>query len=211
MTIGQLARSQQLMYTFYAKNIDYASQAQFQEPSTSANSWNGPQKVDPDDLLQQMGLSGLEGRTIREMAQNKLNKVLEESQIQLPEKGGLAPSDLSSIAQKLTDRVLHTPIPEETTAAVQNLALQDAINSAGKGTSSGITLQDRLGLIQEHLEKVPYSKRPAAYNTMNAVWEREIDRIGAYIKEQDPAWETWGDPFDTSILEGYIPGVDVWA
>ena len=91
---------------------------------------------------------------------------------------------------------------------MQKLALEDARNSAeGKGSSS----TERAKFIQEQLKNVDPSKRADAFNTMNKVWESETERLGKYIKEKTPGWNDWGDKFDTSILDDYKPGVNVWV
>ena len=66
-------------------------------------------------------------------------------------------------------------------------------------------------LIREQLQSVDPSQRTASFNTMNKVWESEMDRIGKFIQEKDASWQDWGDEFDTSILQDYKPGVNVWV
>ena len=66
-------------------------------------------------------------------------------------------------------------------------------------------------VIQEEVQKFAPSKRAAAFNTINKVWENELNRIGAYIKEKNPDWTTWGDEFDVSILDDYKTGVNMWV
>ena len=53
----------------------------------------------------------------------------------------------------------------------------------------------------------------ASYNNLAPFQygQTELDRIGEYIKEKDPNWKNWGDQFDTKILEGYQPGLNVWV
>ena len=90
---------------------------------------------------------------------------------------------------------------------MQKLALEDAKGSVeGKTTSQA----DRAKLIQEQLKDVDPSKRAAAFNTMNKVWESETERIGKYIKEKDANWNDWGDKFDTKLLDDYKAGVNIW-
>ena len=84
--------------------------------------------------------------------------------------------------------------PDQTTKKIQELALMDAKNSAGAKedgeTADASTLwrKDRLSMIQEEVQKFAPSKRAAAFNAINKVWENEMDRIGAYIKEKDSDW-----------------------
>ena len=49
----------------------------------------------------------------------------------------------------------------------------------------------------------------AASQTMQKVWQDEVDRIGQYIHSKDPNWTTWGQKFDLSILDDYKQGIDV--
>ena len=102
---------------------------------------------------------------------------------------------------------------------IQELALRDAKNSAGTregGEANAADMpafsqKDRLDMVLEEVQKFAPSKRAAAFDTINKVWEDEIDRIGAYIKEKDQNWAIWVDKFDVSILDDYKPGVNVWA
>ena len=77
--------------------------------------------------------------------------------------------------------------------------------------TSALSKKDRLSMIQEEVQKFAPSKRAAAFNTINKVWENEMDRIGEYIKEKDPDWAAWGDEFDVSILDDYKAGVNMWV
>ena len=117
--------------------------------------------------------------------------------------------NIGSQTQQFSIRSRYAPISDEATTAMQDLALRDAINSIGNGSS--FDSKARVSLIQDHLGSVDPSKRAAAFNTMNKVWESEIDRIGEYIKEKDPSWNSWGDIFDTDILKDYKPGINIWA
>ena len=83
-------------------------------------------------------------------------------------------------------------------------------NSAGADTPA-VSQKERLSIIQEEVQKFAPSKRAAAFNTINKVWEYEMDRIGEYIKEKDPVWAAWGDEFDVSILDGYKSGINMWV
>lgn len=205
MNINQLARNQQMMYNFIRRDSSYVAQIQAQFSSFDAlkGSKTGG-ALDADSLLQQMGMGGLEGRTVREMAKYKM-EVQQKSQASQSSDGSLS---VGASAQQFPIRALYTPISDEATAAMQELALQDAVNSVGKVSPDS---RERVSLIQEQLQSVAPSKRAAAFNTMNKVWESEIDRIGGFIKEQDPSWGGWGDQFDTTILDNYKPGINIWA
>ena len=205
MNISQLARQQQMMYRFASQNSDYASQIRAQTQSLgldASGSAKDGNKVDPDSLLRQMGIDGLKGRTVREMA---------KYQIETQENGQTAAASdaVSSLAQQFSIRGQYTPISDEATAAMQNLALQDAMNSVGNASASDS--KERVSLIQEHLKSVDPSKRTAAFNTMNKVWQSELDRIGEYIKGKDSSWNNWGDKFDPNLLNDYKPGVNIWV
>ena len=104
-------------------------------------------------------------------------------------------------------------LSDETTKKIQGLALMDAKNSAGTeaADTSALSKKDRISMIQEEVQKFSPSKRAAAFNTINKVWENEMDRIGEYIKEKDPDWAAWGDEFDVSILDDYKAGVNMWV
>lgn len=121
--------------------------------------------------------------------------------------------ELQAVAESLVSRLQTVSLSDETTKKIQELALTDAKNSAGSDAAgtSALSQKDRLSMIQEEVQKFAPSKRAAAFNTINKVWENELDRIGAYIKEKDPDWTAWGDEFDVSILDDYKAGVNVWA
>ena len=216
MLINQLAKNQQLMYNFISRAADTSSPWETLTNSSQLNSqlssqWDMEKRsatVDPDSLLQQMGMSGLKGRTIRDMVKYKMEQAQEKAQA--AQQLETAPDiDLAALKQQLSARALTTPISDEATRAMQDLALQDARDSVGKVTASDSL--NRVKLIQEQLQNVSPSKRAAAFNTMNKVWQDEVDRIGAYIKEKDPSWNIWGDKFDTSILNDYKTGINIWT
>ena len=206
MKISQLARNQTMMYNFIRKNSNssYASQMQGQLPGFGEQSSTDEPILDVGTMREQLEKLGLKGRTVREMAKNHMEN-LQKSQESTN-------TDLStqSLAQQFIARVQYTPISDKATSAMQELALQDAMESMGTMTPSAERL-DRVAVIQEHLDSVAPSKRAAALNSMNKVWESELERIGEYIKEKDPSWNNWGDTFDTNILKGYQPGINTWA
>ena len=117
-----------------------------------------------------------------------------------------------ALAESLALRSQTVSLSDETAKKVQSLALMDAKNSAGvQEDTSALARMDRAAMIQEEVQKFAPSKRAAAFNTINKLWEQELDRIGEYIKEKDPDWTAWGDGFDVSILDDYKAGVNVWA
>lgn len=200
MNIRHLARNHQMMYQFIHRDNSYASKMQPQidiSTLTSAES-------SAESLLEKMGMRGLEGRTVREMARYKLEHQEKPQASPRPE-GSM---DIGSLLQ-IPVRPTHIPLSEEATAAMQKLALQDAKNSVVSGSAP--STEERVSLIQDQLKQVAPSKRAAAFHTMNKVWQSELDRIGEYIKKNDPSWTCWGDKFDTSILDNYKPGVNLWA
>ena len=142
-------------------------------------------------------------------------KVDSMQQLCQPDQAALSGSfeELQAIAESLVSRLQTVSLSDETTKKIQDLALMDAKNSAGAGAAntSALSQKDRLGMIQEEIRKFAPSRRAAAFNTINKVWESEMDRIGAYIKEKDPDWATWGDAFDVNILDGYKAGINMWV
>ena len=209
MNIGQLARQQQMMYKFISRGTsNYKTQMKSQLSSANSFALAGQTNDKVSNMLQSMGISGLQGRTVREMAQYQM-RVQTTSGASSTRQISTA-SDAAATAQTMefSVREQYTPISDEATDAMQKLALEDAKGSVeGKTTSQA----DRAKLIQEQLKDVAPSKRSAAFNTMNKVWESEIDRLGAYIKEKDSSWNNWGDSFDIDILKDYKPGVNVWT
>lgn len=140
-------------------------------------------------------------------------------QLYQPDQAALSDSfaQLQAIAESLASRLQTVTLSDETTKRIQALTLADARNSAG-GQEDGnaadapvLSREDRLGMVLEEVRKFAPSKRAAAFNTINKVWENEIERIGEYIREKDPGWNAWGDEFDAGILDSYKPGVNVWA
>ena len=218
MYINQLAKAQMLTYQFISNHSDYASpwQTQFQNSAGVGRDTKSGSEVDPDSLLQQMGVSGLKGRTVREMVKYRMEQAQEKAEA-AQQLDTVPDIDLSALKQQLAQRTLTTPLSDAATRDMQSLALQDAMNSVKGAASSDAASNaassstDRAALIQDHLKLVSPTKRLAAFNTMNKVWQSELDRIGSYIQEQDPSWKTWGDDFDTSILKNYTPGINIWT
>ena len=126
-------------------------------------------------------------------------------------------AQLQAVAESLVSRLQTVSLSDETTKKIQELALMDAKNSAGTqengevSNTSALSQKDRISMIQEEVQKFAPSRRTAAFNTINKVWENEMDRIGEYIKEKDPNWAAWGDEFDVSILDDYKAGVNMWV
>ena len=201
MNINQMARNQQMLYRFLDRSAgsSYASQLSSLSGLGASSSSGGT-----GSLLQSMGISGLQGRTVREMAQYQL-----KTQSAQNAQSTAAAQPAPSAAKQPSIREQYTPISDEATEAMQKQALQDAIDSSG--SANGLDGTARVGTLREQMRGVEQSKRTASYNTMNKVWESEIDRIGNFIKEKDKNWKDWGDEFDTSILEDYKPGVNVWV
>ena len=148
-------------------------------------------------------------------------KVEAQQQLYQPDQMSLSGNfaQLQAIAESLTSRLQTVSLSDETTKRIQDLALRDARNSAGTqeggeadaANTSALSRKDRFDMIQGEVRKFAPSKRAAAFNTINKVWENEMDRIGAYIKEKDPNWTIWGDKFDASILDDYKAGINVWV
>lgn len=196
-----------MMYNFIRNNSSsqYAAQMGTQLWGSDKEKVSASERItDVETMRQQLEEIGLKGRTVREMAINRMKEAQDSQQ-----NSTNTDTQLQSIAQQFIARVQYTPLSEETTSAMQELAMQDALGSVGKISASGQL--DRMSVIQEHLDHFAPSKRAAALNSMNKVWQSEMDRIGEYIKEKDPSWSNWGDQFDTKILEGYQPGLNVWA
>ncbi|MCM1148591.1 MAG: hypothetical protein NC319_00690 [Butyricicoccus sp.] len=125
---------------------------------------------------------------------------------------------LQSIAEGLVSRLQTVTLSDETTKKIQELALSDAKNSAGAqeggetdAAASALSKKDRLDMIQGEVQRFAPSRRAAALNTINKVWESELDRIGEHIKGRDPNWTMWGDKFDVSILDDYKAGINMWV
>ena len=126
-------------------------------------------------------------------------------------------AQLQAVAESLVNRLQTVSRSAETTTKIQKLALMDAKNSAGTqengeaSTTPALSQRDRISMIQEEVQKFSPAKRAAAFNTINKVWESEMDRIGEYIKMKDPDWATWGDKFDAGILDDYKTGINMWV
>ena len=206
-----MARTQTMMYNFIRNNSSsqYASQMQSQLWGSDKDKISETDPItDVATMRQQLESIGLKGRTVREMAKNHMES-LKEAQQDSSNQVNTDLNNVQSLAQQFIARVQYTPLSDETTSAMQELAMQDALSSVGK-TSASAQL-DRMSVIEKHLDTFAPSKRAAALNSMNKVWQTELDRIGEYIKEKDPSWKNWGDQFDTKVLEGYQPGLNVWA
>lgn len=237
MNISQLARNQQMMYNFINKSAsgDYRTQMKSQLSNLGSLALQSKGDDEIAGMLQSMGISGLQGRTVREMAQYQMRVQKNTDAAAAKKASGTEKTSRTDAAKEKekasrTDastrtpniRERYTPISDKATKAMQKLAIEDAKNSVKKKDAVGKTdaekkaeekknAAERKKLIDEHLKDVDPSKRTAALNTMNKVWENETDRLGKYIKEKDKNWNDWGDEFDTSILDKYEPGVNVWV
>ena len=208
MNIGQVARQQQMMYKFVNRGTN-SYQTQMKSQLLSANSFalTGKTRDKLSDMLQSMGISGMQGHTVREMAQYRM-RTQNASDTSVAQQ--TAATDTTTVAQavKFSVREQYTPISDQATEAMQKLALEDAKASVeGKAASK----TERAKLIQEQLKDIDPSKRAAAFNTMNKVWQSETERIGKYIKEKDANWNDWGDKYDTKLLDDYKAGVNIWT
>ena len=257
MTIGQVARNQQMLYSLANRNVSGGYSSKPAAASSKISAYSG--------LLNGLGVSGgaedggdnffsspaaLKG-TVRQIAKRLYDasfsseavageggssltqgiypagedktmqairkqlgaKVESMQQRYQPDQTALSGSfeELQAIAESLVSRLQTVSLSDETTKKIQELALMDAKNSAGAGDSSALSQKDRLSMIQEEVQKFAPSRRAAAFNTINKVWENEMDRIGEYIKEKDPNWAAWGDEFDAGILDDYKAGVNMWV
>ena len=205
MNIRQLARNQNMMYQIINRGTGAANPIQAQLSALNSSVTSGNQKGSgSSNLMQDIGISGMNGRTAREMAQYQSR--VERSQVSTP--ASQTESAVSSTARQYATRQQYVPISDEATRDMQALALKDAKNSMD---SAATDTAERTRLIRDHLQSVDPSKRSAAFNTMNKVWESELDRIGDYLKKNDSNWKEWGDKFDPTVLDNYKPGVNVWV
>ncbi len=233
MNVNQLARNQQMIYKFINRGAsgDYRSQMKAQLSNVDSLALQGRSENDAvAGMLQSMGISGMQGRTVREMAQYTMRvqnaaggakqttradakaaaQGVKQANGKSAAQNAKQTSGASTASTAFSVRERYTPISDKATRAMQDLALKNAKESAGKKTKAEKSKEgeERNKLIQEHLKDVDPSKRAAAYNTMHKVWENETDRIGKYIKEKTPDWNDWGDKFDDKILNDYKAGVN---
>ena len=182
--------------------------ASFSSDTTGASSTQAGDSVGGDDIL----------NTIRKQLGAKVES---QQQLYQPDKAALTGNfeQLQAVAESLVSRLQTVTLSDETTKKIQALALEDAKSSAGAqeggetdaANTPALSGMDRLNMIQEEVQKFAPSKRAAAFNTMNKVWENELERIGTHIKEKDPNWTIWGDKFDVSILDDYKAGINMWV
>lgn len=232
MNIGQIARSQQMLYGIAGRsgsagsdNIEnnfFSSPAALQGTVRQIAKRLYDASFSPDAIAGESG-TGLTqgvytagGDPALQAIQKRLGAKVEALQQRYqPDQTSLTDNfaRMQAVAEDLVSRLQTVSLSDETTKKIQELALMDAKNSAGPQENgvSAASRADRLSMIQEEVQKFAPSKRAAALNTINKVWESELDRIGAYIREKDPSWTAWGDEFDVSILDGYKAGVNVWA
>lgn len=246
MNVNQLARNQQMMYNFINRGTsgDYREQMKAQLSSASSLALQGKSADDSvSSMLQSMGISGMQGRTVREMAQyqvrvqnanasaaNKASAASAASSAKQTSAKEAADTKqtpgTSAASNKLNIRERYTPISDKATKDMQKQAVEDAkrsvkervkyttgkaANDAKQGAEKPTEIaEERNKVIQEHLKEVEPSKRTAAYNTMQKVYENETDRLAKYIKEKTPDWNDWGDKFDTKILDDYKAGVNLF-
>ena len=229
MNIGQIARNQQMLYGILNKNKGSGAEAEgYNFFSTPAALQGTARQIarrlydasfSPDAIAAESGAGFPQGddpaggdqalQAIRKQLGAKVESLQQQYQ---PDQTALSDNfaQLQAIAESLVNRLQTVSLSDEATKKIQELALRDAKNSAGADTPA-VSQKERLSIIQEEVQKFAPSKRAAAFNTINKVWESELDRIGAYIKEKTPDWTAWGDEFDVGILDGYKAGVNVWA
>lgn len=267
MNIGQIARSQQMLYKIASKNMDVSSSGYSSTPTGRSssklsdysgllNGWGSASQdagnnffstpaalkgsvrqiarrlydasfssdatagTDGTSSTQAGDSAGGDGilNTIRKQLGAKVES---QQQLYQPDKATLTGNfeQLQAVAEGLVSRLQTVTLSDETTKKIQALALEDARSSAGVQQSGEtdaantpvLSRMDRLNMIQEEVQKFAPSKRAAAFNTMNKVWENELERIGTHIKEKDPNWTIWGDKFDVSILDDYKAGINMWV
>ena len=265
MTIGQIARNQQMLYSTVNKNVSssYPPKPAASSSSSKLSAYSGllygwgtgsgteddgynffsspaalqgtvrqiakrlyDASFSPDAIAGENGVSFTQGvypsggdpalQAIQKQLGAKVESLQQRYQ---PDQTTLSGSfeELQAIAESLVSRLQTVSLSDETTKKIQELALTDAKNSAGAqadgeaSNKSALSRKDRISMIQEEVQKFAPSRRAAAFNTINKVWENEMDRIGEYIKEKDPNWAAWGDEFDVSILDGYKAGINMWV
>ncbi len=230
MNVNQLARNQQMMYNFINRGTsgDYREQMKAQLSSASSVALQGRSADDSvSAMLQSMGISGMQGRTVREMAQYQVRVQNVNASAANKTSGANAAAETkqteaaSTASGRLNIRERYTSISDKATKDIQKQAIEDAKKSVKKtvdyatagGKKPETEAKDEVAasrdkLIAEHLKDVKPSKRTAAYNTMQKVYENETDRLAQYIKEKTPDWNDWGDKFDTKILDDYKPGIN---
>lgn len=230
MNIGQIARSQQMLYGIAGRSgsagADNIENNFFSSPAALRGTVRQIAKrlydasFSPDAVAGESGTGLTQGTgaadpTLQAVRKQLGAKVDALQQLYQPDQTSLTDNfaRMQAVAEDLVSRLQTVSLSDETTKKIQELALMDAKNSAGPQENgvSAASRTDRLSVIQEEVQKFAPSKRAAALNTINKVWESELDRIGAYIREKDPSWTAWGDEFDVSILDGYKAGVNVWA
>ena len=263
MTIGQVSRNQQMLYSAANKNVSSSNSSKLAASSSSSklsaysgllyglgsstddagdNFFSSPAALQgtvrqiakrlydasfSSDSSAAENMAGLTqganssgGDPILQAIREQLGAKAESlQQLYQPDQATLTGNfaQLQAVAESLVSRLQTVSLSDETTKKIQDLALMDAKNSAGTqengeaSNASALSKKDRISMIQEEVQKFAPSRRAAAFNTINKVWESEMDRIGEYIKEKDPNWAAWGDKFDVSILDGYKAGVNMWV
>ena len=207
MTVGQVARNQQKLYSLVNKNGNSVAQDDggnfFSSPAALQGTVRQIAKrlydasFSPDAAAGENGVSFPQGdytaggdRTLQAIRKQLGAKVDSLQQLYQPDRTTLSDgfAQLQAVAEDLASRLQTVSLSDETTKKIQGLALMDAKNSAGAeaADTSALSQKDRLSMIQGEVQKFAPSKRAAALNTINKVWENEMDRIAAYIKEKDP-------------------------
>ena len=118
MNVGQIARNQRMMYDFINRGANSGYTAQIQSQFSSVAGLDTSSKnngAGTADLLQSMGISGLQGRTAREMAQYQMRVQGTQSAAQQTAAGLDAPSR----TERFSVRQQYAPISDEATEAMQ--------------------------------------------------------------------------------------------
>lgn len=97
------------------------------------------------------------------------------------------------------------PVDESAARQIRQIAFDHMKN--GYGISSG---EDVSAAIRSYTLSLAPEKRLSASWTLNEIFHSEAGRLAEFVRRHDPDWN-WGDPFDTSILDGYRQGMDITA
>ena len=223
MNISQIARNQVRLSEFVSKNQGLYSSSINSGYASRNNLFSGLLNGVNRGTMRNDDIIGSFLQSINNKAnvnQSWLDKAKEVK------KNDKVESVSSSSSSGFNAKTIYTKISDNATKSMQQAALEFAKNSVKKKKDIDSSKADakeeakdevkteekksKDQLINEELKKVDPSKRTATYNTMNEVYKNEVDRIEEYIREKDKDWNGWGDDFDTSILDDYKPGVNIF-
>ena len=135
----------------------------------------------------------------RELTKAEVDAIVRKAQLAHPDGSyGLPGMDITnknpSEYQKIVD------VPDDLREKIIGIARKDFINKYGMTDGEELHAE-----IRKYLWSIPEGQRNSAAYTLSEVFRDESQRLTDIVKSKMPGWKN-GEPFDRSILAGYLSG-----